>query len=100
MNRAIDEILKNPLPDAPRRLTFSVLRIPFFLEPGYDESKPFIETNRERLIKKWVCLAIASLYSGKINHVLHEISNHTLAMYFLDQIDNRVARKLGAVIHK
>ncbi|KAG7365196.1 hypothetical protein IV203_038399 [Nitzschia inconspicua] len=34
-------------------MAFSVLRIPFFLEPGYDESKPFIETNRERLIHKW-----------------------------------------------
>jgi predicted DsbA family dithiol-disulfide isomerase len=45
--------LKNPLPDSPRRLAFSVIRIPFFLEPGYDESKPVIETNRERLIKKW-----------------------------------------------
>jgi predicted DsbA family dithiol-disulfide isomerase len=30
-----------------------VIRVPFFLEPQYDESKPFIETNRERLIKKW-----------------------------------------------
>ncbi|KAG7346193.1 DSBA oxidoreductase [Nitzschia inconspicua] len=34
-------------------MAFSVLRVPFFLEPGYDESKPFIETNRERLIHKW-----------------------------------------------
>lgn len=27
--------------------------MPFFLEPSYDESLPFIETNRERLISKW-----------------------------------------------
>jgi predicted DsbA family dithiol-disulfide isomerase len=30
-----------------------VIRVPFFLEPHYDEAKPFIETNRERLIRKW-----------------------------------------------
>lgn len=27
--------------------------MPFFLEPDYDESQPFVETNRDRLIKKW-----------------------------------------------
>jgi hypothetical protein len=46
-------VLNDPLPNAPRPLAFSVLRVPFFLEPGYDEDKPFIESNRERLIKKW-----------------------------------------------
>jgi len=46
-------VLDNPLPDAPRPLAFSVIRVPFFLEPGYDENKPFVESNRERLIKKW-----------------------------------------------
>jgi len=30
-----------------------VLRVPYFLEPQYDEEKPMIESNRERLIKKW-----------------------------------------------
>lgn len=30
-----------------------MIRVPFFLEPDYDETKPFIESNRERLIKKW-----------------------------------------------
>jgi predicted DsbA family dithiol-disulfide isomerase len=49
----MDELLRNPSPTAPRPLAFSVLRIPFFLEPGYDETQPFIETNRERLIRKW-----------------------------------------------
>lgn len=53
MNRAIETVLNNPNPDAPRPLAFSVIRVPFFLEPGYDESKPFVESNRERLIKKW-----------------------------------------------
>jgi predicted DsbA family dithiol-disulfide isomerase len=49
----MEELLRNPSPTAPRPLAFSVLRIPFFLEPAYDESQPFIETNRERLIQKW-----------------------------------------------
>lgn len=30
-----------------------MLRIPFFLEPEYPEDAPFVETNRERLIRKW-----------------------------------------------
>lgn len=38
--------------DAPE-LAFAVVRVPFFLEPGYDESKPHVESNRERLVKKW-----------------------------------------------
>ena len=29
----MDEVLNNPLPNAPRKISFSVLRIPFFLEP-------------------------------------------------------------------
>lgn len=47
------EVLESPLPDAPRPVKFSILRVPFFLEPNYDEEKPFIESNRERLVKKW-----------------------------------------------
>lgn len=34
-------------------LAFAVVRVPYFLEPDYDESKPFIESNRDRLVKKW-----------------------------------------------
>lgn len=34
-------------------LAFAVVRVPFFLEPDYDESKPFIESNRDRLVQKW-----------------------------------------------
>uniref|UniRef100_A0A7S4V792 DSBA-like thioredoxin domain-containing protein n=1 Tax=Ditylum brightwellii TaxID=49249 RepID=A0A7S4V792_9STRA len=47
------EVLSNPLPGAAHPLAFSVMRVPFFLEPHYDEKKNFIESNRERLIKKW-----------------------------------------------
>jgi len=46
-------VLSEPLASAPKPLAFSVIRVPFFLEPQYDEDKPFIESNRERLIKKW-----------------------------------------------
>ena len=53
LNRAIREVLTSPLPNAPKPVTFSVLRVPFFLEPFYDENKPYIESNRERLIQKW-----------------------------------------------
>lgn len=52
MQKAIDIVLEKPLiPDDP--VVFAVLRVPFFLEPDYDESKPFIESNRNRLIQKW-----------------------------------------------
>jgi len=44
--------MDNPI-DPKRVLSFSVVRVPFFLEPHYDETKPFIESNRERLVKKW-----------------------------------------------
>ena len=53
MKRAIHEVLNTPLATAPKPLVFSVLRVPFFLEPSYDESKPYVESNRERLLQKW-----------------------------------------------
>lgn len=53
MQKAIDTVLQDPLPTAPRPLAFAVLRVPFFLEPDYDEEAAFIESNRERLIQKW-----------------------------------------------
>lgn len=53
MNKAIESVLAEPLPGAPRPVCFSVLRVPYFLEPNYDEAAPFIESNRDRLIKKW-----------------------------------------------
>ena len=34
-------------------LKFAILRVPYFLEPEYDESQPYIESNRTRLLKKW-----------------------------------------------
>lgn len=52
LQAAIQTVLEKPL-DKDRPLAFAVLRVPFFLEPDYDEKKPFIETNRERLLHKW-----------------------------------------------
>lgn len=49
----MNEVLKNPLPSAPKELAFALLRVPFFLEPHADETKPFVGTNRQRLIEKW-----------------------------------------------
>jgi len=49
----MDEVLSSPLKDAPRPIAFSVIRVPFFLEPNYDEKRPSIESNRDRLVKKW-----------------------------------------------
>ena len=49
----MEEVLSKPLPSAPRPIAFSVLRVPFLLEPEYDETKSYIESNRERLLKKW-----------------------------------------------
>ena len=45
-------VLSKPL-NTEVSLGFAVLRVPFFLEPNYPEHKPFVETNRERLVRKW-----------------------------------------------
>ena len=46
------EVASQPLfPGKP--LGFTVIRVPFFLEPEYPEDENFGETNRERLIRKW-----------------------------------------------
>jgi predicted DsbA family dithiol-disulfide isomerase len=47
----MEHVLRKPLTN--REVAFSVLRVPFFLEPDYDESKTYIERNRDRLVKKW-----------------------------------------------
>jgi len=49
----MEKVLKSPLYPDKQIVKFSVIRVPFFLEPGYDENKPFIETNRQRLTEKW-----------------------------------------------
>eukprot|EP00802_Teleaulax_amphioxeia_P018470 Tamp_18663.p1 GENE.Tamp_18663~~Tamp_18663.p1 ORF type:complete len:225 (-),score=62.72 Tamp_18663:417-1091(-) len=40
-------------PKAPTPLGFTVLRVPFFLEPGYPKDEEFEESNHDRLVRKW-----------------------------------------------
>mmetsp|Transcript_37105 Transcript_37105/g.87326 ORF Transcript_37105/g.87326 Transcript_37105/m.87326 type:complete len:230 (-) Transcript_37105:970-1659(-) len=44
-------VATNPKTDKP--LGFTVLRVPFFLEPEYPKGEDFEESNRDRLIRKW-----------------------------------------------
>lgn len=55
MNTAIQHVLSKPLNTGSNspELAFAVVRVPFFLEPDYNESTPFIESNRDRLVQKW-----------------------------------------------
>ena len=45
------EVATNPMGTEP--LGFTVLRVPFFLEPGYSRSEEFSESNYDRLVRKW-----------------------------------------------
>ena len=46
------EVTKKPMvPEEP--MGFTVVRVPFFLEPDYPTDEAFEETNRVRLIRKW-----------------------------------------------
>lgn len=47
----MDEVTARPLGSAPLR--FEVHRIPFFLEPGYDESEAFDESHASRMGRKF-----------------------------------------------
>jgi len=46
------EVQSEPLREG-KPVQFSVLRVPFFLEPDYETSEVFEETNRARLVRKW-----------------------------------------------
>jgi len=49
---ACKEVTASPMvPDQP--MGFTLLRVPFFLEPDYPTDPSFEETNRVRLIRKW-----------------------------------------------
>lgn len=50
--RAAQEVASKPMvPEQP--LGFTLVRVPFFLEPDYPTSLEFEETNRVRLLRKW-----------------------------------------------
>ena len=46
------EVVRSPI-DAAAPASFSLLRVPFFLEPDYPRDEEFEETNRTRLHRKW-----------------------------------------------
>jgi predicted DsbA family dithiol-disulfide isomerase len=48
----MEQVRANPMVPG-RPLSFSVVRVPFFLEPAYPESESWSETNRARLVRKW-----------------------------------------------
>jgi predicted DsbA family dithiol-disulfide isomerase len=48
----MDEVMRAPMNPA-NPLRFSVLRVPFFLEPDYERDESWSETNRTRLERKW-----------------------------------------------
>lgn len=48
----MNEVTRAPM-DPSNPMRFSVLRVPFFLEPGYDRNEDWHETNRVRLERKW-----------------------------------------------
>mmetsp|Transcript_29592 Transcript_29592/g.90785 ORF Transcript_29592/g.90785 Transcript_29592/m.90785 type:complete len:230 (-) Transcript_29592:365-1054(-) len=46
------EVARSPAADG-RPMGFTLLRVPFFLEPDYPTDPAFEETNRTRLLRKW-----------------------------------------------
>lgn len=46
------EVQASPLRDG-EAMDFTVVRVPFFLEPDYPHGEEFEETNRVRLVRKW-----------------------------------------------
>lgn len=52
LQTAMRQVLSSPLSNS-QTLAFAVIRVPFFLEPDYDDSLPFVESNRDRLLAKW-----------------------------------------------
>ena len=78
------EVQQEPLrPGKP--VQFSVLRVPFFLEPDYDPSPEFEETNRTRLVRKWG--GPAGWARQKASHGLKERGQEVgIAKFNLDRI--------------
>lgn len=48
----MNEVMRAPM-DPSNPVRFSVLRVPFFLEPNYERAEDWHETNRARLERKW-----------------------------------------------
>lgn len=80
--------------DPERPLGFTVLRVPFFLEPEYPTEERFEETNRTRLHRKWG--GEAAFKAQKQRHGLKERGEDVGITHF--NLD-RSATYMGAMSH-
>mmetsp|Transcript_3591 Transcript_3591/g.14545 ORF Transcript_3591/g.14545 Transcript_3591/m.14545 type:complete len:247 (-) Transcript_3591:256-996(-) len=82
MRRVTEQPLVDGMP-----LRFSLLRVPFFLEPDYPRSEEFEETNLERLRRKWG--GVQQFEEQKKRHGLKERGREV-------GIENFVARRIAS----
>jgi len=79
----MDEVRATPMGAEP--LAFTVLRVPFFLEPDYSPDEDFSETNRKRLVRKWG--GEAGFEAQKSQHRLKERGHEVGIQHFnLDRL--------------
>mmetsp|Transcript_6607 Transcript_6607/g.13308 ORF Transcript_6607/g.13308 Transcript_6607/m.13308 type:complete len:230 (+) Transcript_6607:104-793(+) len=72
-------------PATAKPLGFTVVRVPFFLEPDYPRSESFEESNYDRLVRKWG--GAAQFEAQKRRHRLKERGQEVGIMHFkLDRI--------------
>uniref|UniRef100_A0A7S4L6L9 DSBA-like thioredoxin domain-containing protein n=1 Tax=Guillardia theta TaxID=55529 RepID=A0A7S4L6L9_GUITH len=72
-------------------LGFTLIRVPFFLEPDYPRDEEFGETNRERLVRKWG--GIRGWERQKQQHKLKERGQEVgIAHFNLDRIASSTFR--------
>merc|ERR1719253_1961576 len=77
------EVATNPMGQQP--LGFTVIRVPFFLEPGYSKSEDFEESNYDRLVRKWG--GKAEFEAQKHRHGLKQRGQEVGIMHFkLDRL--------------
>lgn len=81
---AMREVTLDPL-TAGMPMGFTLLRVPFFLEPDYPTSEEFEETNRTRLIRKWG--GVHEFAAQKSRHQLKERGREVSIEHFnLDRV--------------
>lgn len=80
----MNEVMRSPI-DPSNPVRFSVLRVPFFLEPGYTRDEDWSETNRTRLERKWG--GKAAFAAQKHRHRLKERGQEVgIAHFNLDRL--------------
>lgn len=75
------EVMLKPTFEKP--LAFSLLRVPFFLEPDYPEDESFEETNKTRLQRKWG--GAAEFEAQKNRHRLKERGHEVGIEHFTNE---------------